>query len=174
MNLSKIADKSRPDHLQRRIAALEKQVAQLQTARTIQDISVAAVRPAVFKGEGDALNASATDRAIVSGTLTVPDGFSQALVVAIATAYASTKSTGTGTDISSFVQIAGDNGMRSWGTCATVNGFAGVTSAHARVVTGLLGGGSVSVVAFDAEDATGNVITGGVFGTLVAVALFLR
>lgn len=163
MNLSRIADKTRPDYFARRVADLEKRIAQLEGYR--------ASAFDVVTAQANGLAASSADRTLISGSLIVPAGFTQALVYGFANVYA-TLTGSAGTDLACYVQIAGGNGLRANSSASGTSLFASIAAGHTRIVTGLNTGASIGVHVVDAEDVTSSVLA--VSGNLCALAVFLR
>lgn len=143
----------------------------LRTGIIGDDALTSPVSPAIYNGDVSGQNASAAYVTLVNGSIAVPAGFSQALVMAVISAGCSTNASG-GTFITLSCVIAGVSGstVSAWVPTGAANS---ATASNAQLVTGL-NGGSVSVQAEALETSPANVTAGTVNGHISAVALFLR
>jgi hypothetical protein len=135
------------------------------------DALTSPVSPAIFQDTVSGRAASSSYATIISGTIPVPSGFSQALVMA--SGFVEALANGSGGFYNEVkVKIAGVDGpdVDQWTDTGTASS---ATASAARLVTGL-SGGSVAVQAVALQTTVANVVSNSVQGGLSAVALFLR
>jgi hypothetical protein len=135
------------------------------------DALVNPVSPAIYNNSTSGRGASSSYFVYIDGSIAVPSGFSQAMVMASGFSEALSNGTG-GFYVETKIKIAGVDGpnVDQWTDSGTASS---ATASAARILTGL-SGGAVSVQLVALQTTTANVSTNSVQGGLSAVALFLR
>jgi hypothetical protein len=108
----------------------------------------------------------------ISGSIAVPSGFSRAVVMAAGYCQALANGGG-GFYVETKIKIGGVDGPEcsQWTAAGTASS---APASNAQLVTGLSGGGSVSVQMVALQTTVANVVANSIQGGLSAVALFLR